>query len=61
MPSGISIRDSDDLWVLQSAIEAESDYLVTGDKDLLDTAEIVEDLKIVSPRELWLVLEAKKS
>jgi uncharacterized protein len=55
-PSIIQIRDPDDAFVLASALEAEADILVTGDKDLLtlgDTAGI----KIVDPRKLWEMLE----
>lgn len=51
-PSELVIRDEDDRWVLESAIQAGADILVTGDKDLLIMAEMVSSLKILSPREL---------
>src|SRR5690625_6948364 len=44
-PSAIQVRDEDDRWVLASAIHANADVLITGDKDLLDIAEKVEDRK----------------
>ncbi len=54
-PIPVSVRDPDDIHVLASALEAQADVLVTGDKDLLilgDTAGI----KIVDPRTLWEML-----
>ena len=35
MPAPVSVRDPDDALVLASALEAQADILVTGDKDLL--------------------------
>lgn len=51
--SEIKVRDEDDRWVLQSAINAEADILITGDKDLLDTSDLLEKPKIMTPREFW--------
>ncbi len=48
----LEIRDADDAWVLTSAVLAEADVLVTGDKDLLDVAEAAP-LPILSPRDCW--------
>ncbi len=48
----LEIRDADDAWVLTSAVLAEADALVTGDKDLLDVAE-ASPLPILSPRDCW--------
>ena len=48
----LEIRDADDAWVLTSAVLAEADALVTGDKDLLDVAEAAP-LPILSPRDCW--------
>lgn len=45
-------RDPDDQWVVASAIEGRSDVLVTGDRDLLDTAAAVP-IRIVDPRGFW--------
>lgn len=47
------VRDSDDDWVLASAIVANADILVTGDKDLLILTDTVKELKILTPRECW--------
>lgn len=54
----IPIRDEDDRWVLASALAAEADILVTGDKDLLDVADQVSGLLITDPRGFWAL--AKK-
>lgn len=48
----VPIRDSDDVWVLASALACEADILVTGDKDLLSVAKSVS-LPILTPREAW--------
>jgi uncharacterized protein len=49
-PSAIKVRDEDDQWVLASAVHAKADVVITGDKDLLDIAEKVKELKIITPR-----------
>ncbi|HEV2148491.1 MAG TPA: putative toxin-antitoxin system toxin component, PIN family [Longimicrobiaceae bacterium] len=51
------VRDPDDAWVLASAVAAGADVLVTGDRDLLDVAGEVVHLRILSPRELWDLLQ----
>jgi len=56
-PSRIKIRDEDDRWVLEAAIRAKADILVTGDKDLLDISQKVLQLKIISPRGFWELLQ----
>ena len=48
----LKIRDDDDAWVLVSAVLAQSDALVAGDKDLLDVAES-SPIPILSPRDCW--------
>ncbi|MCC6141234.1 MAG: putative toxin-antitoxin system toxin component, PIN family [Nitrospira sp.] len=58
VPPSISVRDEDDEWVLASAMAAQADVLVTGDKDLLDIAAQVRDLTITDPRGFWTL--AKK-
>jgi len=52
-PSEVKVRDEDDRWVLESAIRAEADILVTGDKDLVAISKQVSQLKIVTPRKFW--------
>ncbi len=56
-PSTVQVRDEDDRWVLQSAIQANADILITGDKDLLVIADKVQELKILSPRGFWELLK----
>lgn len=48
----IPIKDADDILILACAIAGKADVFVTGDKELLDLRKI-EDLTVVSPRELW--------
>ncbi|SMO93300.1 putative toxin-antitoxin system toxin component, PIN family [Gracilimonas mengyeensis] len=56
-PSDIKVRDDDDRWVLESAIRANADILVTGDKDLLDISDKISQLKIIAPRGFWELLQ----
>jgi len=48
----IRIKDADDIPILACAIAGKADVFVTGDKELLDLRKI-EDLAVVSQRELW--------
>ena len=52
-PSEIKVKDKDDRWVLESAIKAKADILVTGDKDLLSISKHVTQLRIITPRKFW--------
>lgn len=56
-PSEVKVRDEDDRWVLESAIRAGADILVTGDKDLLAISKQVSQLKIVTPRKFWELVQ----
>ncbi|MCG2590038.1 putative toxin-antitoxin system toxin component, PIN family [Rhodohalobacter sulfatireducens] len=56
-PSDVKVRDEDDRWVLESALRAEADILVTGDKDLLVLSEEMSQIKIISPRGFWDLLK----
>ncbi|MCC5943196.1 MAG: putative toxin-antitoxin system toxin component, PIN family [Balneolaceae bacterium] len=58
--SEYNVRDDDDRWVLESAIRAKADILVTGDKDLLVISQEVEEIKIISPRGFWEILKNKE-
>ena len=51
-PYPLPIRDSDDRWVLASAVAGKADVLVTGDSDLLEVASQAP-LSIVNPRDFW--------
>jgi uncharacterized protein len=48
-------RDSKDQVFIELALEAQVDFLVSGDKDLLDY-HLVEGFKIISPASLRLLL-----
>lgn len=52
---GIELRDPDDVAVLEEAVAGEAALLVTGDRDLLDAADVAP-LRILTPRELWEML-----
>lgn len=43
-------RDPKDNWVLEAAVEGDCDYIVTGDKDLLDL-KTYKKIKILTPAE----------
>jgi putative PIN family toxin of toxin-antitoxin system len=49
----VEVRDPHDEIVLASAIAAEAEILITGDKDLLDVAGQVDALRIMTPRMFW--------
>jgi len=51
-PHPLPIRDTDDRWVLASAVAGKADVLVTGDSDLLEMASRAP-LPIVDPRGFW--------
>jgi putative PIN family toxin of toxin-antitoxin system len=48
----IPIKDADDIPILACAIHGGADVFVTGDKELLALRQI-ENLLIISPRQLW--------
>jgi len=49
----VEVRDPDAEIVLASAIAAEAEILITGDRDLLDISGQVESLRIMTPRTFW--------
>ncbi|EQD36000.1 PilT protein domain protein [mine drainage metagenome] len=51
-PLDVPIPDPDDIPILACAVAAKADVFVTGDKALLDLCK-VEDMPILSPRQLW--------
>jgi predicted nucleic acid-binding protein len=51
----IVIRDVNDLPVVAAAIEAKTEYLVSGDKDIPSLVPLRE-IRIVTPREFWGVI-----
>ncbi|MEQ9306158.1 MAG: putative toxin-antitoxin system toxin component, PIN family [Marinoscillum sp.] len=52
-----SLRDPEDEGILSAAIQAKCQYLLTGDKDLLVVKEKVQELTILNPRDLWIILK----
>ena len=44
-------RDAKDNMVLECCLEAKADFLITGDRDLLDLTDIPLNLKILTPKE----------
>ena len=46
------VSDSEDNKILESAVEAGAEFLVTSDNDLLKLEEY-QDVKIVNPSEFW--------
>ena len=51
----LKFSDPDDIPILACAISGQADFFVTGDKALLALGR-VEDMPIVSPRQLWQTL-----
>lgn len=56
---GIASHPADDL-ILSTAVNAGTDFLVTGDQALLRLVEY-QDVKIVTPREFLSILEQQES
>jgi uncharacterized protein len=60
IPLDTPVPDPDDIPILACALAAKADVFVTGDKALLDLKNI-EDMPIVSPRQLWQRLSGSAS
>jgi putative PIN family toxin of toxin-antitoxin system len=54
------VADDDDNRVLEAALEGHADYIVTGDRDLLEV-ESFEGTEIVTPKQFLSLLEAGES
>lgn len=59
-PLVMAISDPTDLPILACAVSASADVFVTGDKALLELGAI-ENIPILSPRELWQKLSGLES
>ena len=55
-PVEINLRDKDDIPVLAAALNSNSDFLVTGDKDLLEVNKTY-NIQIVSPKEFLQIIK----
>ena len=49
----LGLSDRSDEGVLASAIDAGADVFVTGDRELLEAARAVPEIRILSPRAFW--------
>jgi putative PIN family toxin of toxin-antitoxin system len=47
------VRDPEDNKILESAVEAGAEYLITKDSDLLDMKKY-EDIQMISPQAFWV-------
>lgn len=52
---GVTLRDPDDVAIVEEAVASNADLLVTGDRDLLDVAAEMP-VVVVSPREFWALV-----
>jgi predicted nucleic acid-binding protein len=52
LPS-LNLSEQADLMVIGSAINANAEILITGDREMLDLKKKPEHLRIISPREFW--------
>ena len=48
----LPIKDKEDPWIITCALQANVDYFVTGDAELLGLGK-ADKLPIISPRECW--------
>ncbi len=53
-------RDKKDIPIIGTALSADAEIIISGDKDLLDL-ENYGGIKILSPREFWNLLKRKKN
>ena len=53
-------NDPDDDRILECAVEGKADYIITGDRHLLNLKEF-KDIKIVQARKFFNILEGKKN
>jgi putative PIN family toxin of toxin-antitoxin system len=56
--TNIDIKDKDDIVILSTALNGDSELFVTGDKELLELGKI-QSMRIVSPREFWETLKTQ--
>jgi uncharacterized protein len=56
-PVSAAISDTDDLWVLASALAVSAEVFVTGDSEVLALGNLA-GMRIVNPRGLWELLRS---
>jgi uncharacterized protein len=57
---GLGLRDVDDEWIVASAVAGKADALVTGDRDILETA-VQLPILVCSPRQFWEQVHKNRS
>ena len=55
----LKLGDRNDLLVVGSALNAQAEILITGDREILTLAEKPKGLSILSPREFWTLASGK--
>jgi uncharacterized protein len=58
--TNIDIKDKDDIVILSTALNGNSELFVTGDKELLELGKI-QCMRIVSPRNFWETVKTQPS
>ena len=56
--TNIDIEDKDDIVILSTALNGNSELFVTGDKELLELGKI-QTMRIISPRKFWETLKTQ--
>ena len=56
----VVIDDQEDYKFIQTALGGQAEYIITNDRHLLDIGE-VEDIRIVSPKEAWQLVQDETS
>jgi uncharacterized protein len=58
-PPNLALGDRNDFVVIGSALGAQVEILITGDQEILDLNETPEGLRIMSPRDFWILVTSK--
>ena len=56
-PTEIVLRDKNDIPVLSAALNSHSDFIVTGDKDLLEVSDKF-GIRVVDPRTFFQIIKS---
>lgn len=56
----LDLSERSDMLVVGSAVNAEAEILITGDREILELKEKPEGLRIISPREFWNLAASRK-
>lgn len=47
------VKDLDDRIIFQSALSANAEFLITGDRDLISVSDQITQIRVVTPRQFW--------